>query len=119
MLSLVDIIEYLNSELKGGEVKDGNRRCLKEGEAIVDSRHIIFCGVQSNEEKENEAEARCSVKIMALCLQTSKMSGPPHQIHVRICEKGEQKVKEATCSCKAGQSGQCKHIAGVLLYIYR
>ena len=37
MLSLIDILEYLNAEMK--DVEDGSRRCLKEGEAIVESKH--------------------------------------------------------------------------------
>ena len=117
MLSLVDILEYLNAEMK--DMEDGSRRCLKEGEAIVQSKHIIYCGL-TGEENGTVTGTSDVIGVLALCLQTSKMSGAPHQIQVCLDAKaGNTKIKKATCSCKAGLSGACKHVTGVLLYIYR
>lgn len=119
MLSLIDILEYLNAEMK--DVEDGSRRCLKEGEAIVQSKHIISCGLMhSDNDKENMSGSSTVIGVMALCLQTSQMSGVPHQIKVLLDTKTkDSKIKKATCTCKAGLSGACKHVTGVLLHIYR
>ena len=115
---MVDILEYLDAELK--DVEDGSRRCLKEGEAIVRSQHIISCGILSEVQKENKSGRDGVMEIMSLCLQTSKMTGVPHQVRVSLDAKLEKgKIRKATCSCKAGLSGSCKHVTGVLLYIYK
>ena len=72
MLSSIDILEYLNAEMK--DVEDGSRRCLKEGEAIVQSKHIISCGLMhSDNDKENMSGSPTVIGVMALCLQTSQM----------------------------------------------
>ncbi|KAJ8976848.1 hypothetical protein NQ317_012972 [Molorchus minor] len=79
-------------------------RPLKEGEAVFKAGHIILCGLDATEPHN----------IKSLCLQTSGLSQPPHEIKINlsspwVCE----------CTCKAGLSGFCKHIVASLIYINR
>lgn len=54
---LLQIINYIGSK----------KICLSEGEAVLKEKHIICCGILK---KETEF-----CKILALCLQTSNISG--------------------------------------------
>lgn len=99
-LSLLDVMEYL------GGTK--NSRCIYEGEAILNSGHIVLCGKSGSDENH--------ISVYALVLQTSAISSDPHTIQgqlITICDK--VKVGKWSCSCKAGNSGHCKHISGVLI----
>ncbi|KAL1467594.1 hypothetical protein MTO96_042055 [Rhipicephalus appendiculatus] len=85
------------------------QRCVVEGEGAFNAGHIICCGI-----RETTSEA---VQVESLCLQTSAIKGPPHTIKVQVCNttgavKGE-------CTCKAGLSGQCKHVFATLIYLNR
>ncbi|KAJ8976851.1 hypothetical protein NQ317_012975 [Molorchus minor] len=93
-ISISDILEYLGEKV----------RPLKEGEAVFKAGHIILCGLDATEPHN----------IKSLCLQTSRLSQPPHEIKINlsspwVCE----------CTCKAGLSGFCKHIVASLIYINR
>ncbi|XP_043210531.1 uncharacterized protein LOC122375293 [Amphibalanus amphitrite] len=113
MLSLEHILKYLDASAE--QVSDGSRRCLVEGESIVNSNFLLCCGIKA-EDREKLSSSN-NVSIFALCMQTSKMSGQPHEINILLKQSGE--ISTATCSCKAGLSGTCKHIVGCLLFVYR
>lgn len=83
-------------------------RCVVEGEALVSAKHIILLGTTSATME--------LVQIIALCLQTSGVKNSPHEINGKLIHKdGDVNIVEFTCTCKAGLSGICKHIAAVLI----
>ncbi|XP_067133681.1 uncharacterized protein [Centruroides vittatus] len=61
-----------------------------------------------------------SVHFCALCLQTSALTSVPHRItgFLKFIDLS-YKIDSITCSCKAGQSGKCKHCLAVLLFLNR
>ncbi|VEN47855.1 unnamed protein product [Callosobruchus maculatus] len=83
-------------------------RCFVEGEAILNAKHVILIGTTNISE--------VMVEVLALCLQTSALRSAPHEIKGKLSVV-EQKVEiqQLTCTCKAGLSGRCKHIAAVLI----
>lgn len=86
------------------------QRKFVEGERVYKAGHIIQCGeVESNEDGE--------VRIISYCIQTTKMREKPHEIKGKISRDGV--ITSFKCSCKAGLSGQCKHIVATLLYLYK
>lgn len=99
-LSLGSIFSYLNCNVES--------RCFVEGEAILNANHLILTGC--TEETDTTKE------IFALCLQTSGIKSNPHEIkgQLNIVEE-KVSINGFVCSCKAGLSGSCKHIAAVLL----
>lgn len=101
----IDFVDVLN-------VVGDFKRPLIEGQAILDAKHIIMCGVVSANKDY--------VRMEALCLQTSNLKGIPHQIKIEVQSSiASEKIINCICSCKAGNSGKCKHIVGTLLYIFR
>lgn len=112
MLSLEHILKYLDARTE--QLSEKSRRCIVEGESIVNSNHLLCCGLKAD---QGPARTDESVEIFALCMQTSNMSGQPHEISITLRRSGE--ILKAVCSCKAGLSGTCKHIVGSLLFVYR
>lgn len=109
-ITLAHILDYLDAGEQ--DLKSNCRRCLTEGDAIVNSHHLIHVGL-----KDSGASCDGSVQVFALCLQTSNLGERPHEIEAIINADGS--VRSARCSCKAGLSGRCKHTVGVLLYANR
>ena len=107
-LEISVLLEYLEAGFEG--YKEHRFRCLKEGEAILNSRHLLCCGIDASNKSQD-------VVISSLCLQTSNLKAPQHEVHVTLTRSDN--IKGARCSCKAGLSGTCKHVAGTLLYINR
>lgn len=103
--SLLDYFKYVN----GTE----NSRTVYEGEQVVNAGHVILCGITE--------EHPDSLKLYALCLQTSALQSAPHTIEGVFDIKDDETcmVRKATCSCKAGKSGRCKHISAVLIFCTR
>lgn len=99
-VTLSSVFSYLQST--------ADSRCIVEGEALLNAKHIILIGTT----KETDSH----VEILALCLQTSAIKSSPHEIKGKLCiETGKINISKFTCSCKAGLSGTCKHVAAVLL----
>ena len=80
-----------------------------EGERVLNSGHVIYCGKEHDES--------VVYKVIGYCLQTSSMRDNPHEINGKININGSTETMQ--CSCKAGLSEACKHIVGVLLYLSR
>ncbi|CAG9816051.1 unnamed protein product [Phaedon cochleariae] len=95
-VSISNIIDYIGDKI----------RPLKEGEAVFRAGHIILCGVDVEQ----------THVIKSLCLQTSALTQPPHEIKIIPQENA---LWICQCSCKAGNSGYCKHVIGTLIYINR
>ena len=117
MLSLEHTLKYLDASQ--AQAVEGSRRCIVEGERILNSNHLLCCGLKSEERigSSSEASGTDNVNIFAMCLQTSNMCGQPHGINLSLKQTGE--VVKAICSCKAGLAGTCKHVVGCLLFVYR
>lgn len=104
-LSLVSVLEYLEAT--------NNSRCLIEGESVLQAKHLIVCGQIAQECTEH------SISIFALCLQTSHLTGKPHEINGKLMlDQDNVRIAPFKCSCKAG-SGKYKHIAAALLHCNR
>lgn len=97
VIGMGDIFDYV------GEKK----RCLKEGEAVMNAGHILTCGI-----KQATAE---KVDISAFCAQSSHLRDKPHELLATLTKDGFS----LTCSCKAGMSEKCKHCVGLLIYLNR
>ncbi|KAF2888798.1 hypothetical protein ILUMI_17375, partial [Ignelater luminosus] len=93
--NLGDIINYL------GE----STRPFVEGEALFNAGHITKCGF-----------ADTNNIILGWCLQTSALNREPHAIRIQL--HPNLKKWMCHCSCKAGAGGKCKHIMGVLIFVY-
>ena len=105
-LSLVDILKYVEG--------DQGSRNLTEGEAVLNAGYLIACGRSAEESTGNVW------KVLALCLQTSALTSPPHTINATFTLDGDSvTISDIVCSCKAGQGKQCKHCVAVLLFINR
>ena len=96
-ISLGDILDYVGDK----------KRCLKEGEAVVNARHLLAVGVVAR----NPAE----VTIKAFCAQSAHIRDKPHEILLHMT-MNKFSVK---CSCKAGLSEQCKHCVALIIFVNR
>lgn len=101
-----------------GFVGPGTRPYI-EGELILNSNHIICCGVKHREIINN----RNLTHIFAMCLQSTKPSGLPHQLDIVLSaesdETSEINIESCKCSCVAGNLQHCKHVVATLMYINR
>lgn len=70
LVSVFDVISYLGV----------GTRPLIEGEAVLNAGHVIKCGI--NKKNVNE--------VLASCVQTSKVNGPPHNIKILLSGKYTQ-----------------------------
>lgn len=87
-------------------------RCINAGESILNAGHLITCGIL--------AKTATSITMFALCLKTSALLEKPHEIKGTFkFNKDEIMVEEFTCTCKAGLSKRCKHVAAVLILCSR
>lgn len=86
-------------------------RSFVEGEAVLQAGHVIQCGFTEKNKEIWHVNARC--------VQTSAVKKDPHEIRGILICAGDVHIKEMACSCKAGASGFCKHIAATLLFISR
>ncbi|KAJ8957216.1 hypothetical protein NQ318_007778 [Aromia moschata] len=99
-LSILKYMEYLDDTV--------NSKCVYEGEHILNAGHLILSG-KTNVTTE-------FINIYALCLQTSALNSNPHEISGSLNISGSTvTVGRMLCSCKAGNSGKCKHISAVLI----
>lgn len=96
-ISLVDIFKYIG---------DRNRPMV-EGEQVFKAGHVILCQVKNVEKLE----------VFGLVLQTSALTSKPHEVN--LCLTNPMNNWTCVCSCKSGQSGFCKHVVAVLIYINR
>ncbi|XP_034241197.1 uncharacterized protein LOC117645249 [Thrips palmi] len=88
-------------------------RCLIEGERVLEGKMLITVG--SLGVSDNRV-----LKVWALCLQSSTLSGAPHVIEASLNLRSTSKrVVKIKCSCKAGQSEKCKHCIALLMYLNR
>ena len=91
----------------------GGSRSFEEGCRILNSNHILLCGLRSSSNVENVD----TDKYFALCLKTTSLTDYPHEINIKITTNhSKNKTLSAHCSCQAGNSGQCKHIVGVFYF---
>nr|CAI5848188.1 unnamed protein product [Callosobruchus analis] len=103
-LSLMEYITYI-----GG---NANSRVVLEGEEVVNAGHIILYG--------KSELTHFSLKVCALCLQTSALQSNPHKIKGTLTISNKfAAIKQMYCTCKAGAGGQCKHISALLILLTR
>lgn len=82
------------------------------GEAVLNAGHLILCGITEKNKK--------LFNLFALCLQTSALQSSPHEISASLnILNNNINISKATCSCKAGLGGRCKHITATLLFCTR
>lgn len=77
-LDLVDILAYIGDHNDEREAPH-RRRCLVEGEAVLNAKHLMCCGIVSRDD--------AGVKLFALSVQTSQVKAKPHTIDVNLSEK--------------------------------
>lgn len=101
-LSLGDVFLYLQATPES--------RTIVEGEQLLNSKHLILCGLKNTPQED-------VVDIFSLCLQTSGiLKSSPHGISGKLLvSNGNLKIDLFQCTCKAGMSEKCKHIAANLL----
>lgn len=88
---------------------DGGSRPFEEGSRVLNSNHILLCGLCASKQSKD--------KYFALCLQSTALTSYPHEINIEISVSNNEKLINAHCTCQAGNSGRCKHIVGVLLFL--
>lgn len=103
-IGIMDIFKFLDG--------NSNSRCIEEGEKILKAHHLITCGIKNMDDT--------TVELLGLCLQTSALSAPPHEINCHlIIETDDLKINKLLCSCKAGSTGRCKHCSAILIHCSR
>lgn len=103
-LEMCDIENYA-----GGGME---KRCFREGAAVYNSNHYVTCGINLNESNA------VSLKIFAVCLQSSSPRNAPHEIKMFFQRQDMRTFKVTSCSCLAGLGTHCKHVFAVLFYIH-
>nr|XP_046471424.1 uncharacterized protein LOC124213811 [Neodiprion pinetum] len=103
-ISIQEICEFANTQ--------PSPKKFIGGEDILDEGHLMKCGLQ-----QSDTSCDNKYKIIAFCLQTSRLKDPPHEIVGAISQNG--KIMGMSCSCKAGLSESCKHVVAPLLYCNR
>lgn len=76
---------------------------IEKGRKLLESKHVY------NVKEVSEPDTTITGKCVA---QTSRHS---YDISIRV--ESERTVPSATCGCKGGIGGQCKHAAAVALYV--
>ncbi|KAM7297998.1 uncharacterized protein ISCGN_023149 [Ixodes scapularis] len=66
-------------------------RCLIEAEDVYYAGHVVECAVETAHGDR--------YTFLAFVLQTSAISGAPHEVKVAVCRS---EVDQASCTCKAG-----------------
>lgn len=101
-------LKFPDVESFAGSTKSRNYVC---GYEVADAKHLMYVGITKLLENE--------LKIIALCLQSSQLTGKPHEINLKITYDTKEKIIECKCSCAAGASGQCKHSTALLIHLCR
>lgn len=104
-LSILVYMKYLG----GSE----HSKCVVEGENVLNAGHLILAG------KIQETSCSNFIDVYGLCLQSSALDSNPHEITGRLSIASSVKIINMLCSCKAGNSGKCKHISAFLIRIIR
>uniref|UniRef100_A0A6P7H3Y7 Uncharacterized protein LOC114344070 isoform X1 n=1 Tax=Diabrotica virgifera virgifera TaxID=50390 RepID=A0A6P7H3Y7_DIAVI len=88
-------------------------KCVVEGENVLDAGHLILAG--------KTVQHLNKIFIYGLCIQSSAINQNPHEIKGELMTiKGNVlKINAMHCSCKAGNSGRCKHISAFLVKCVR
>ena len=88
-LSLNTVLEFIESI--------PSSRNFVEGEKIINSGHLIYSGLKSQNADRYD--------ILSYCLQSSAFRDKPHEIKTIINKNG--KIVSSKCSCTAGLSERC------------
>ena len=86
-------------------------RCFVEGENVLEAEHLILCGTTHRMNEE--------WGLKAFCLQSSHIKKDPHEITGVIKVGQHVEIENFVCTCAAGASGSCKHVAATLLFCTR
>ncbi|KAK0078979.1 hypothetical protein PV325_001887 [Microctonus aethiopoides] len=100
-LSINQVLEFLEST--------PSSRNFVEGEKIINSGHLIYCGLKNPDADQYD--------ILSYCLQSSAFRNKPHEIETIINKNDE--IVSLKYNCTAGLSERCKHVAAVLLFCIR
>ncbi|KAJ8981356.1 hypothetical protein NQ317_004599 [Molorchus minor] len=97
-LSIGNVLKYLNAT--------PDSRNFVEGERLLNASHLILCGI--------EEKCEANLNIFALCLQTSALSLPPHEISgiIKNSVENGMSVTSMSCTCKAGLGGHLQTYCG-------
>lgn len=99
MISLTKIISFI----------DGHLRPIECGEELIKAEYFVKYGVLSM--------SNTGVQISGLCLQSSHIHEKPHKIDITI--SASSAIEKSFCTCKAGQTGKCKHCVGLMILLSR
>lgn len=101
-------ITVYTAYLEGSE----HSKCVVEGENVLNAGHLILAGKTGHSDN--------TTFIYGLCLQSSAIFQQPHEIKGELINSGGVlTILKMHCSCKAGNSGRCKHISAFLIKCIR
>ena len=101
-------LKFTEVESFVGSTKTRNYVC---GYEVADANHLMYVGITKLLETE--------VEIVALCLKSSDLMGPPHELSLKITFLPMNKLIKCKCSCTAGIEGRCKHTTALLIHLCR
>ncbi|XP_030757981.1 uncharacterized protein LOC115883719 isoform X3 [Sitophilus oryzae] len=104
-LSIMEFMNYVG----GSE----HSKCVVEGENVLNAGHLILAG------KIEESSCSDYIDVYGLCLQSSVLDSNPHEITGKLSLSKSIKISSMLCSCKAGNSGKCKHVSAFLIRCIR
>ncbi|XP_051153377.1 uncharacterized protein LOC127276774 [Leptopilina boulardi] len=104
-LKLLQICDFVKGNL--------NRRNMTEGEAVLKAGQVVLVGCLLKTENK--------IDIIGLVLQTSALTSFPHKLEgiLKFASNSNIEIEQMDCSCKGGQSGACKHVVAILLFLER
>ncbi|KAK9700404.1 hypothetical protein QE152_g31252 [Popillia japonica] len=88
-------------------------------EPIPNLMKYAIIGYNNNAGKNQEACGPDVISVYGLCLQTSALDSNPHEITGKLAITTSVKIVKMHCSCKAGNSGRCKHVSAFLIKCIR
>lgn len=100
------IMEYMRY-LGGSE----HSKCVVEGENVINAGHLLSAGKLE--------ETSDFISIYGLCVQSSSVDSLPHEVTGKLSVGSTINILNMLCTCKAGNSGRCKHVSALLIKCIR
>jgi hypothetical protein len=97
-LSILEYMKYIG----GSE----HSKCVVEGENVINARHLILAGKMDATSEVMSIYGLFAVKFFRLV---------PHEITGKLSVDGSISIMKMSCTCKAGNSGKCKHVSAFLI----
>ena len=87
---------------------------LRPSQFKLGKQLFVASHVQNVEEMAKNGEP---LKITAICIPQASVMAKPYDLEMRLDLSRSVIPKTMKCSCRFGEGGMCKHMAGLIIYI--